>query len=36
MVLTKSGYLLAWCSALAVLLFCWLSYSSFLSPRRRR
>ena len=35
-VLTKSGYLLALCSVLAVFLFCWLSYSSLLRPRRHK
>jgi hypothetical protein len=36
MVLTESGYLLASCSVLAVFMFGWLSYSSFLSTRRQK
>ena len=35
MVLTELGYLLVLCSVLAVSLFCWLSYSSFLDRNRR-
>jgi hypothetical protein len=36
MLVTKSDYLLTLCSVVAVFLFCWLSYSSFLSPRRQK
>ncbi len=34
MVITEIGYLLLALSALAVLLFCWLTSASFYGPRR--